>query len=134
MTSSFDYIKNKGISTEAAYPYVAKVGVCKISAGPFKIQGYSNITSCTAMESALTGRPLSVAVDGNNFSRYSSGIFDNCGLNVGLAALLVGGTDQFYRLKLSWGTSFGESGYIRLSRVSNICGICQYVSYPIPIA
>lgn len=128
MTASFDYIKAKGISTEAAYPYVAKLGACRISAGPFKIQGYTNITSCTAMESALTGRPLSVAVDANNFNRYSSGILDICGFSVNLAALLVGGTDQYYRLKLSWGSNFGENGYIRLSRVSNICGICQFVS------
>ena len=139
MTSSFEFIKAKGtywhilgITTEGAYPFVAKLGTCRTSAGPFKIQGYANITSCTAMESALTGRPLSVAVDGTNFKSYISGIFDNCNFNVGLAALLVGGTDQFYRIKLSWGASFGESGYMRLTRVSNICGICQYVSYPIP--
>jgi hypothetical protein len=84
------------------------------------------------LESALSGRPIPVAIDGQNFASYKSGIFDNCGKNLSLAALLVGATDQYYRVKNSWGTGWGEGGYIRLSRVSNICGICNAGTYPNP--
>jgi C1A family cysteine protease len=78
-------------------------------------------------------RPVSVAVDGNNFSRYSSGIFDNCGKSISIAVLLVGATDQYYKLKNSWGTAWGEQGYIRITRVYDSCGICEYASYPNPL-
>ena len=61
---------------------------------------------------------------------YQTGLFSNCGTNLTLAALLVSGYDSYYRLKLSWGTSWGEAGYIRLSKFNNICGICQAASYP----
>lgn len=132
MTSSFNFVKARGINTESSYPYTAKLGTCRTSSGFFKIAGYSNVTSCTALDNALISRPVSVAVDGNNFANYRSGIFDNCGTNLSLAALLVGGTDLYLKLKLSWGTSFGESGYIRLLKSNNICGICLAASYPIP--
>lgn len=59
-------------------------------------------------------------------------MFDTCGTNLSLAALLVGGTNLYYTLKLSWGSSFGESGYIRLLKTNNICGICQAASYANP--
>jgi len=46
--------------------------------------------------------------------------------------LLVGATDVYYRLKNSWGTSWGELGYIRILKGNNVCGICLAASYPIP--
>lgn len=39
---------------------------------------------------------------------------------------------QFYSVKNSWGTSWGEKGYIRMSRYrDNNCGIASFASYPI---
>ena len=91
-----------------------------------------DVTSCAALDYALGGRPISVAVDGANFRNYRGGIFDQCGTNLSLAGLLVGGTDLYYKLKLSWGSLFGEYGYIRLLKTNNICGICQASSYAQP--
>jgi C1A family cysteine protease len=132
MVNSFNYIYGKGINTWNAYPYVARLQVCKTATGFFKINGYANVTSCSNLDLALSYRPISVAVDGNNFQNYRSGILDTCGTNVGLAALLVGKTDVYYTLKNSWGTNWGEGGYIRLLKKDNICGICQFASYPLP--
>ena len=81
------------------------------------------------MANALVSRPVSVAVDGANFQLYKSGVFYNCGTNATLAALLVGMTDAFWVVKNSWGTTWGEAGYIRLAR-GNTCAVCQYASYP----
>jgi hypothetical protein len=82
------------------------------------------------MDNALIGRPIPVAVDAQNFASYHSGIFSNCGRYLSLAALLVGATDQYYRVKNSWGTGWGEGGYIRLAKMENVCGICDAPTYP----
>lgn len=118
-----------GISTSAAYPYTGALGTCRSATGTFKVVGYASINDCNNLANALVSRPVSVAVDGANFQLYKSGVFYNCGTNATLAALLVGMTDAFWVVKNSWGTTWGEAGYIRLAR-GNTCAVCQYASYP----
>lgn len=118
-----------GISTAAAYPYTGALGTCRSATGTFKVVGYASINDCNNLANALVSRPVSVAVDGANFQLYKSGVFYNCGTNATLAALLVGMTDAFWVVKNSWGTTWGEAGYIRLAR-GNTCAVCQYASYP----
>lgn len=73
--------------------------------------------------------PVSVAVDATNWSRYSSGVFNNCSTRLNHGVTLVGASDDYWRIKNSWSTSWGEQGFIRLSR-GNTCGICNMASYP----
>jgi hypothetical protein len=42
------------------------------------------------MQNVLSSRPLSVTVDAQNWSKYQSGVFDNCGRSLNHAVLLVG--------------------------------------------
>ena len=77
--------------------------------------------------------PISIAVDAENWSSYSSGIFSDCSSseeNLDHGVLLVGYNqeDQYYIVKNSWGASWGEEGYIRLA-LGNTCGICLSASY-----
>jgi len=44
--------------------------------------------------------------------------------------LLVGFENGAWLVKNSWGTSWGESGYIRLAN-GNTCGLANTASYPI---
>lgn len=129
MDNAFKYVIDHGIVTQDEYPYVAKVQVCKKNAGPFKISGFTDIKSCTDLANALTGRPVSIAVDATNWPQYSSGIFNNCDTKLNHGVLLVGATEQYWKVKNSWSTAWGESGYIRLSR-GNTCGLCNTASYP----
>ena len=129
MDNTFSYIRDRGINTQASYPYVGYVQSCKSATGVFRIGGYTNYSGCSYLASALVNQPVSVAVDANNFQNYVTGIFSNCGTNLSLGALLVGMTDSYWRVKLSWGTTWGEAGYIRLSR-GNTCGICNQPSWP----
>ena len=129
MTNSFKFIKDHGIVLESAYPYKAVQGACKMAGGDFKISGYVEITNCNDQANALMKGVISVAVDATNWSRYASGVFNSCGTRLNHGVTLVGMSDQFWRIKNSWGTTWGEKGFIRLAR-GNTCGVCSMSSYP----
>lgn len=147
MDQGFDYIKkNGGIDTEKSYPYTAEDGTChyKASASGATCTGYVDIP--TGDESALqkavaTVGPISVAIDASQFSfqLYSGGIYDepNCSseqLDHGVLAVGYGTENgqDYWLVKNSWGTSWGEEGYIKMSRnKNNQCGIATQASYPL---
>lgn len=56
--------------------------------------------------------------------------FSNCGTTINLGVLLVGFENGTWLVKSSWGTAWGESGYIRLAN-GNTCGLANGASYPI---
>jgi C1A family cysteine protease len=126
LEAGFDWIvKNGGISNESSYP--SNGGSCKAKGLPIaaKITSYTDITSNNelALETALAKQPVSVLVEADQsvFQMYTGGVLDSdCGHNVNLAVLAVGyGIDagrSFYKLKLSWGSDFGEKGFMRIGR------------------
>ena len=70
---------------------------------------------------------------------YSSGVYNDCdnGRTVGLHAVAVVGygTDSrfgdFWLVRNSWGTKWGEQGNIRMARnKGNLCGIGLFAMYP----
>ena len=78
-----------------------------------------------------------------SFQLYSGGIYDDptCGTMLDHGVLLVGydhdrdtGT-KYWIVKNSWGSAWGENGYIRLAKdimsSSGQCGIAMDPSYPI---
>jgi len=130
MDNAFKYVKDHGILHEDEYPYKAVKQTCSKNGGPFKISGFTDIKNCNDLANALTGRPVAVAVDATNWSQYKSGTFSNCATKLNHGVLLVGVSgDGVWRVKNSWGTSWGESGFIRLVK-GNTCGICNVASYP----
>lgn len=127
MDSAFKFVKDNGIVTESEYPYKAVKQTCTTPTGSFKISGFTDIKNCNDLATALVGRPVSIAVDATNWSKYSSGVFNNCATKLNHGVLLVGANDQSWKVKNSWGASWGESGYIRLAR-GNTCGLCNVAS------
>ena len=124
-SSALKYIQAKGIATGSSYPYTAKNGQCKTQGGTFKISGYSSFSGCSGLISGINSSPISVTVDANKWSSYKSGIFSNCGTSIDHAVLLVGvDASSNWKIKNSWGTSWGESGYIRLAK-GDTCGVCR---------
>lgn len=129
MDNAFKFVKDFGIVHESEYAYTAKNGACKTPTGPFKISGFTDIKNCNDLASQLAERPISIAVDANNWSAYKSGVFNNCKASLDHGVLLVGVTDSYWKVKNSWGSTWGESGYIRLA-VGNTCGMCNAASFP----
>jgi len=129
MDSAFQYIIDHGITTQAEYPYVARNQNCAKDGGAVKLSGYIDVEGCDNLANAVNSRPVSVAVDASNWSLYRNGVLSNCGTAVNHGVLLVGYTGDFWKIKNSWGTSWGQSGYIRLAR-GNTCAVCSYPSYP----
>ena len=126
-SSALQYVKAGGITGENDYPYTARDGTCRMNGGNFKIPGFQSATGCSALQNAIQNSPVSVTVDATNWSRYSSGIFSNCGTSINHAVLLVGSMGGNWKIKNSWGTGWGESGFIRLAG-GNTCGVCMYGS------
>jgi C1A family cysteine protease len=143
------YAKNNYMYGEAAYPYTSgtgTTGTCKYPASgktTTKTTGSTSVTpnSVADMKTALAQQPVSIAIEADQyqFSAYKSGIFDNtsCGTSLDHAVLLVGYGSQdgqeYYLMKNSWGTSWGESGYMKMAIIGNgpgICGCQMQPNYP----
>ncbi|KAH6773626.1 senescence-associated gene 12 protein [Perilla frutescens var. frutescens] len=148
--SAFEFIiRNKGLSTEADYPYEGVDGWCNAerdySSRIGDIRGYENVpaNSESALMKAVANQPVSVAIDasGYEFKYYTSGVFTgHCGTDLNHAVTVVGYGKtgdgiKYWVVKNSWGTNWGESGYVRLQRDSGtmggLCGIAMHASYPI---
>ncbi|RCV29231.1 hypothetical protein SETIT_5G467700v2 [Setaria italica] len=149
MDSAFSYIaRSGGLHTEEEYPYLMEEGTCqhqRSKTPAATISGHEDVprNNEQALLKALAHQPVSVAIDasGRNLQFYSGGVFDGpCGtaLNHGVAAVGYGNGgskhDDYIIVKNSWGTTWGEKGYIRMRRGTGkrhgLCGINKMASYP----
>ena len=83
-------------------------------------------------------QPVSIAIqaDQKEFQLYQSGVFTgSCGVELDHGVLVVGygseNGDDYYLVKNSWSTSWGDNGYITISRGLNTCRVSDYVYYPV---
>mmetsp|Transcript_51922 Transcript_51922/g.149705 ORF Transcript_51922/g.149705 Transcript_51922/m.149705 type:complete len:375 (+) Transcript_51922:84-1208(+) len=136
---AYNYTVEKGIADLETAPYTsgrtARTGVCKADypavAG---ITGYVQLPLNNApslLRAVATKGLISVSVDANRWSWYRSGIFDHCNKENPIpnhAVTLVGYGEEagvmYWLIQNSWGTGFGEAGYIRLRRYKDEpCGL-----------
>jgi C1A family cysteine protease len=139
MDDAFNWIvSHNGIGSEASYPYTARDGTCKDVPSVSTISGYKDVQqgSEPSLMSALAMQPISIAIeaDQSSFQNYRSGVFTGpCGAQLDHGVLLVGsGTDggqDYWRVKNSWGASWGDHGFIRIIRNKNMCGLANMASY-----
>lgn len=148
MDYAFQFIiNNGGIDTEEDYPYRAVDGQCdqyRKNVKVVTIDGYEDVPANDekALKKAIANQPVSVAIEagGREFQLYVSGVFTGrCGteLDHGVTAVGYGAENgvDYWIVKNSWGSSWGEEGYIRMERnvgTTNTgkCGIAMEASYP----
>jgi len=143
MDNAFNWVSQNGLCTEDSYPYNSgsgSAGSCRMSSCTpvATLTGHVDVPDEDAMVPALTIGPVSVAIqaDTSTFQLYKGGVLDDakCGEQLDHGVLAVGfGTDSgkdYYKVKNSWGPGWGESGYIRMVRGKDQCGIAKSASYP----
>jgi C1A family cysteine protease len=137
--NAYDYVKGAGgMETENAYPYTSgrtgQTGNCQFDRSKiaYTLTGYTSVAQGEShLESALNVGPVSVCVDANNWSSYRGGILSSCGRSVDHCVQAVAYTADYWVIRNSWGSGWGEDGgFMRIKRGSDLCLISDYVTYP----
>lgn len=129
---------------ERDFPYVANdYGACKYSSTKIAVKntGFINIPRTEAEHlKYLNIAPLSVCLNMSPITYYKSGVFTSttCSSSVNHAVTMVGyGTSSdgkpYYLIKNSWGRSWGDNGYFKISRnyANGGLGVCGILSYSV---
>lgn len=147
MIPSFQYVINRQdghFMRETDYPYVGQMNTCSYNSA-LAVVSITSVNSVPRDEKSLMAAvsskgPIAAAVDASHYSfqLYSSGIYDepSCSSTyidhgVGVVGYGSEGQSDYWIVKNSWGSSWGENGYIRMSRnKNNQCGIATLACYP----
>ncbi|XP_062888081.1 procathepsin L-like [Mobula hypostoma] len=142
---AFECIRDHGIQTHKSYPYKAKKNnKCLFKSNKSvirikKFRRFMNNKDKKLVQMVADVGPISVLVHCSHSSWrfYKSGIYDNVNCDkkhIDHFVLLVGYVDQnpksFWIVKNSWGTSWGENGYLRIIKGNSMCEINFCAAYP----
>ncbi|KAM0869437.1 hypothetical protein ACQ4PT_040672 [Festuca glaucescens] len=149
MTSAFSYLlKSGGLEREKDYPYTGKDGTCKFDKSKI-VASVKNYTVVSVDEEQIAANllkhgPLAIGINAAYMQTYIGGVSCPyiCGRNLDHGVLLVGyGASGFapsrlknkpyWIIKNSWGENWGEQGYYKICKGSNVrnkCGVDSMVS------
>jgi len=161
MDAAFMWVNEHGLCSYDSYPYKCSRSTsrmcrksknhpdckdCKLAIQPGEVQGFVDVTPKDPEEFkyALTENPLSVAIEAGSktFQHYKTGILPTgtCGHNLNHGVLAVAYGEEkgmgYFTIKNSWGSGWGEGGYIRVQSTGHgvpeegTCGILLAASYP----
>ncbi|KAI2803941.1 hypothetical protein BLOT_008080 [Blomia tropicalis] len=144
-SDSFKYVQRYGLTSSKYYPYLGRKSMKNETKSSYPIVAQIK-AHCTLsyqwllpdrliMQALVHQGPLYIVMhgEGPNLRNYKSGIIDgtNCSKEPNHAVLLVGYDHESWILKNSWGPHWGESGFFRVQRGNNACGINTEVAFPI---
>ncbi|XP_072887651.1 cathepsin F-like [Hemitrygon akajei] len=133
---AFQDVQKFGLMKAADYPYEGKASTCRKD----QKKAVVKIQNCIWLPEDETAMAQYVAFNGTisvlvallPMKSYKNGIMTSCPRadEAWHAMLVVGygieGSTPYWILKNSWGTDWGEKGYVRISRGNNVCEINKY--------
>jgi len=145
LPTCYQYLQSAGgMEPESDYPYTGEDGTCNadksleqdpITGFQYTIpQGSTDEQTMAAFLAA--NQPMSIIVDASSWSSYSGGVLtaDQCGQSLDHAVQAVGynglDTNGYWKVRNSWGSDWGENGFIRLQFGANTCGLTSEVTVP----
>ncbi|XP_008277709.1 cathepsin O [Stegastes partitus] len=127
--------------TQSEYPYKAKTGICHFFSPSHGGVAVKNFTAqdFSGQEEAMMGQlvehgPLAAIVDAVSWQDYLGGIIQHhCSSRWSNHAVLIVGYDTtgdipYWIVQNSWGTRWGNEGYVYIKIGGNICGIADSVA------
>jgi hypothetical protein len=128
---ALQYLQSNGANARSAYPYTARDGSCRRGlAVAARVTGVSGVSNA---KNAVASGPVAVYVQANSgFMYYGGGIFDGVCGQYDHAVTVVGwgqsGSTEYWIIRNSWGSGWGESGHIRV-KINGNCKI-TFDSFP----
>lgn len=147
MHEVFDYYLTHGVNFESVYPYKATAGVCgyKTTTNPanglpssYSRQWYTvPANERTLAYTVFQTGWVAVSINAATIWNYSSGIVSaaGCSSNPNHVVIIVGyGYDttvnkNYWIMRNSWGSSWGDNGYFKMERGVGACGITNLYAY-----
>ena len=129
--------KTGGLELNVTYPYTSywdDDGTCLSDSSEYKVTvtDYYYLSSEKAMEAHVSSTgPLSVCLDASDWASYTGGVVHTCGTDVDHCVQAVGLNSgrNYWIIRNSWGTNWGEKGYIYLEAGENLCDITYLPTY-----
>jgi len=140
--TAYEYVIGAGgLESYADYPYTSEngdSGSCNFQSSDIvaHISSFTTIGSEQQAQSYLTSNgPLSVCVDASSWQYYNGGIIttsSDCGTSLDHCVMITGygvqdGTNYWW-VRNSWGTDWGQSGYLQVQSMQDVCGIAQEIT------
>ncbi|KAH8246757.1 hypothetical protein KR038_007654 [Drosophila bunnanda] len=142
LRNTLNYLQSTGgIMRAEDYKYYSKKGKCQF----VRDLSVVNVTSWAilptrdeqAIQAAVTHiGPVAISINATpkTFQLYSDGIYDDAACSsssVNHAMLVIGFGKDYWILKNWWGELWGESGFMRIRKGVNMCGVANYAAYAI---
>lgn len=140
---SYDLFVSPGAETESCFPYAAKDVACKwdcpyayVAMGYAFCEKSNAVASMNSIKNAVYnyGAASAAVYADRFFQAYKSGVLNKCGNKrfTNHMVLIIGWDDNkgAWRIKNSWGTGWGESGFMWMKYGCNNIGYgASYVIY-----
>ncbi|GLE01407.1 hypothetical protein PINS_up010237 [Pythium insidiosum] len=130
---------NNGICSQESYPYISgttkqseKCNLSKCRRVQFRVGAINKVSAReSSFLSAIRQQPISVVLAAGNpsWKQYKGGIVSYCNTTkLDHAVLAVGYDEKSYKIKNSWGASWGMDGYIQLERQGEYRSACSMMN------